>query len=86
MVSRASPISLAETKELVAGYSLIQVNSLQEAIDWVKRWPSLDGNGELTVEIRQVFETEDFGAELPPELREREERLRAQVAEQQKKG
>jgi hypothetical protein len=76
----------AETKELVAGYALIQVNSLQEAIDWVKRWPPLDGNGELALEIRQVFEAEDFGAELTPELREREERLRAQVAEQQKKG
>jgi hypothetical protein len=76
----------AETKELVAGYSLIQVASLQEAIEWAKRWPPLDANGELELEIRQLFEAEDFGAEFTPELREQEDRLRAQVAEQQKQG
>ena len=69
----------AETKELIAGYCLIQVKSKQEAIEWVKRWPALDGNGEAVIEIRQVFEAEDFGPEFTPELREAEERLREQV-------
>jgi len=69
----------AETKELIAGYCLIQVKSKQEAIDWVKRWPALDGNGEAVIEIRQLFEAEDFGPEFTPELREAEERLREQV-------
>jgi hypothetical protein len=68
----------AETKELVAGFWLWKCASLQEAIDWAKRCPNpTDEGGEL--EIRQVFEAEDFGAELTPELREQEERLRAQV-------
>jgi hypothetical protein len=75
----------AETKELIAGYSMIQVNSRDEAIEWAKRWPALDGDGDVELEIRQVFEAEDFGAEFTPELREQEERLRAQVAGQQKK-
>jgi hypothetical protein len=68
----------AETKELVAGFWLWKCASLQEAIDWAKRCPNpTDEGGEL--EIRQVFEAEDFGAELTPELREQEARLRAQV-------
>jgi len=68
----------AETKELVAGFWLWKCSSMQEAIDWAKRCPNpTDEGGEL--EIRQVFEAEDFGAELTPELREQEERLRAQV-------
>jgi len=67
-----------ETKELVAGFWLIQVKSKEEAIEWVKRCPNpMDGESEL--EIRQVFEAEDFGEELTPELREQEARLRAQV-------
>jgi hypothetical protein len=66
----------AETKELVAGYWIWQCKSLQEAIDWLKRAP-LEGT---EVEIRQIFEFEDFGAELTPELRKQEERLRAEVA------
>jgi len=74
----------AETKELIAGYSLIQVNSKEEAVEWARRWPALDGDGDVELEIRQVFEAEDFGAEFTPELREQEERLRAQVAERQK--
>jgi hypothetical protein len=69
----------AETKELIAGFWLIQVKSRDEAIEWVKRAPFQDGE----VEIRQVFETEEFGPALTPELREQEERLRAQVARQQ---
>ena len=68
----------AETKELIAGFWLWQVKSKHEAIEWVKRCPNphLEG-GEI--EIRQVFEAEDFGAEFTPELREQEERLRAQI-------
>jgi hypothetical protein len=50
-----------ETKELIAGYSIIQVKSKEEAIEWVKRWPSLDGGGNAEIEIRQMFELEDFG-------------------------
>ena len=68
----------AETKELVAGFWLIQVKSKEEAIEWVKRCPN-PMPGESEIEIRQVFETEDFGDELTPELREQEERLRAQA-------
>ena len=70
----------AETKELVAGYWLWKCKSLQEAIEWVKRCPNPTGE-EGEIEIRQVFEAEDFGAEFTPELREQEERLRAQIAE-----
>jgi hypothetical protein len=51
----------AEAKELVAGYSIIQVKSKQEAVDWVKRWPPLDGDGNVEIEIRQLYELEDFG-------------------------
>ncbi|MGH2840167.1 MAG: YciI family protein [Solirubrobacteraceae bacterium] len=69
-----------EAKEIVAGFWLIQVGSLDEAIEWVKRAP-FDGGTEI--EIRQVFEADDFGDELTPELREREERLRAAEAEAQ---
>ena len=67
----------AETKELIAGYWLWQVKSIEDAVQWLKRAP-FDGGTE--VEIRQVFEAEDFGAEFTPELRAQEERLRAQVA------
>src|SRR5437899_9704149 len=69
----------AETKELVAGFWLWQVKSKEEAIEWLKRAP-FDGGTEI--ELRQVFEAADFGAELTPELREQEERLRAQVEKQ----
>ena len=68
----------AETKELVAGYFLIQVPSKAEAIEWAKRWPPLDGEVEL--EIRAVFEEDDFGDEFTPEQREAEARMRAQLA------
>ena len=67
----------AETKELVAGFWLIQVKSQDEAIDWMQRAP-FDGGAEI--EIRQVFDAEDFGEALTPELREQEQRLRAQAA------
>ena len=72
-----------ETKELVAGFWIWEVGSLQEAIDWVKRCPN-PMPGESEIEIRQIFEAEDFGAELTPELREQEDRLRAQMEQQQK--
>ena len=68
-----------ETKELIAGFWLWEVSSLEEAIEWVKRCPNPMA-GESEIEIRQVFEAEDFGAEFTPELREQEARLRAQVA------
>src|SRR5919106_6805431 len=66
----------SETKELIAGFWLWQVRSMEEAVEWLKRAPFRDGE----VEIRQVFEAEDFGPALTPELREQEERLRAQAA------
>ena len=69
----------AETKELVAGFWIWQVKSKEEAIEWVKRCPN-PMPGESEIEIRQVFEAEDFGAEFTPELREQEERLRSQIA------
>jgi len=68
----------AETKELVAGYWVWQLNSLQEAIEWAKRIPNPD-NAEGEVEIRQIFEAEDFGEEFTPELRRKEESLRQKV-------
>jgi hypothetical protein len=69
----------AEVKELIAGFWLIDVKSKEEAIEWVKRIPNPTGE-ESEIEIRQVFEAEDFGAEFTPELREQEERQRARVA------
>src|SRR5438128_5478754 len=67
---------VTETKELIAGFWLWQVRSMEEAVEWLKRSPF---GGGAEVEIRQVFEAEDFGAQLTPELKEREERLRQQV-------
>ena len=72
----------AETKELIAGFWLWQVKSKEEAIEWVKRCPN-PHNTETEIEIRQVFEAEDFGAEFTPELREQEQRLRAQTGNKQ---
>ena len=72
----------AETKELIAGFWLWRCKSKEEAIEWVKRCPN-PMPGESEIEIRQVFEAEDFGAEFTPELREQEERLRAQAAGKQ---
>ncbi len=68
----------AETRELIAGYWLFQTASLQETIDWIKRCPQ-SAIGDSEIEIRQIFEAEDFGAEFTPELREQEDRLRAQL-------
>ena len=69
-----------ETKELIAGFWLWQVRSMEEAVEWVKRCPN-PFHGESEIEIRQVFEAEDFGAEFTPELRDHEERLRGRLAD-----
>ena len=69
----------SKTQELVAGFWLIQVKSKEEAIEWVKRMPNPDGD-DFEVEIRQVFEAEDFGAAFTAEAREQEKRLRAELA------
>jgi len=75
----------AETKELLAGYCIIQVKSREEAIDWVKRWPALDDDGTLELEVRQFFEADDFGPEFTPEMREHEDRLRVAAENNAKK-
>ncbi|MDP9205239.1 MAG: YciI family protein [Gemmatimonadota bacterium] len=75
----------SETKELIAGFWLFQVKSLEEAIEWVKRSPNPFPGADSEVEIRQVFEADDFGAEFTPELRAQEERLGKQMAENAKR-
>ena len=72
----------AETRELIAGFWIWKVNSFEEAVEWVKRIPydSETAQSDTEVEIRQIFEAEDFGAEFTPELREQEDRVRAQAA------
>lgn len=70
-----------EAKELIAGFWLWQVDSMEQAVEWARRCPAPDDGPGGQLEIRQVFETEDFGDEMTPELREQEERLRRQVAE-----
>ena len=74
-----------ETKELIAGYWLWKASSMQEAVDWVKRCPN-PMEGDSDIEIRPVFEAEDFGAEFTPELREQEERIRAQAEKAARKS
>ncbi len=69
-----------ETKELIAGISMFQAGSKEEVIEWIKRWPPVNGDGEVEIEIRPLYEDEDFGPEFPPEFREVEERARAQAA------
>ena len=76
----------AETKELIAGFWLLQCKSMDEAVEWVKRCPDPMPGEESEIEIRQVFEAEDFGAEFTPELRAQEERQRAESARLAKKG
>jgi hypothetical protein len=71
----------AETKELVAGFWIWQVKSIEEAVEWVKRMPNPSGESG-TVEIRPIFDAEDFGKELTPELRAKEEQLRAEISRQ----
>jgi hypothetical protein len=72
----------AETKELIAGFWIWKVSSKEEAIEWLKRCPNPSGE-ESEVEIRQIFEAEDFGADFTPELREQEDRLRSKIADKQ---
>ncbi|HEX4805738.1 MAG TPA: YciI family protein [Conexibacter sp.] len=72
----------AETKELIAGFWILQTKTLQECVEWIKRAPN-PFPGESEIEIRQVFEAEDFGEEFTPELREREARLREQIGDAQ---
>ena len=74
----------AETKELVAGFWIWQVKSMEEAIEWVRRCPAPMPGEESEIEIRPVFDPEDFGKEFTPELRAQEERLRAEVERQRK--
>jgi hypothetical protein len=74
----------AETKELVAGYWIWQVGSMEEALDWVRRCPDPMPGEEAEIEIRPLFEADDFGEEFTPELRAQEERLRAEIERQQK--
>ena len=71
----------AETKELIAGFWLIQAKSKEEAIEWMKRCPNPHPGQESEIEIRQIFEAEDFGPEFTPELREAEERMRTEIAD-----
>ncbi|WP_141593703.1 YciI family protein [Myxococcus sp. AB056] len=74
----------AETKELIAGYWIWQVKSMEEAVEWARRCPPPMPGEESELEIRPVFEAEDFGAEFTPELRAREEKLRAELEQKQK--
>jgi hypothetical protein len=74
----------AETKELIAGFWLWQVKSMEEAVEWVRRCPDPMPGEEAVIEIRPVFEADDFGQELTPELRAQDDRLRAEVERQQK--
>ena len=73
----------SETKELIAGYMLIQADSKEEAIEWAKRWPALDLEQNVELEIRQLFEEDDFGDEFTPELRKQEAEMRAKAAARQ---
>jgi hypothetical protein len=86
--SKGKPIvtdgPFAEAKEVIAGFTMIQVASRQEALEWAGRWPPLDGNGEVELELRQVFEADDFGTEFAPELRQQEARLRARSEQRAK--
>ena len=70
----------AEAKELVAGFTLINAASLEEAIEWAKRWPVEDGNGNVQLEIRELYEADDFGDEFTDEIRQQEELLRSRTA------
>jgi hypothetical protein len=72
----------AEAKELVAGYSIWNVSSREEALEWLKRWPAEDADGEVELELRQLIEPEDFGEEFTSAIREHEERLRTRPGAQ----
>jgi hypothetical protein len=70
-----------EAKELIAGFTMVQAKSKEEVIEWAKRWPPIDGNGNVELEIRQVYEAADFGEQALPEIQKQEERLRARSEE-----
>jgi hypothetical protein len=70
----------AETKELIAGYSIIQVSSREEALEWVKRWPAEDADGRARLEVRQLIEPEDFGEAFTADMQRHEELMRQQAA------
>lgn len=76
----------AEAKELIAGFTMIDVSSKEEAIEWLKKWPRSSFDGEFTLTLRQVFAEEDFGDEFTPELREREARMREEAARSAAQG
>jgi hypothetical protein len=84
--TKAAPVVIdgpfAETKELIAGFWLWKVNSLDEAVEWIKRCPAPEEGPDGEIEIRQVFEAEDFGEEFTPAMREEEDRLREQIEKQ----
>ena len=71
----------AESKELVAGYTIIQVGTREEALEWVKRWPVEDGEGEVELELRELYEAEDFGDEFTPDIRRQEALLREKAGQ-----
>ncbi len=73
----------SETKELIGGYLLIRASSKEEAIAWAKRWPALDLEQNVELEIRPLFEEDDFGDEFTPELRKQQAEMRAKAAERQ---
>jgi hypothetical protein len=72
----------AEAKELIAGYTIIQVASREEALAWVKKWPVEDGDGEVELELRELYEAEDFGDEFTPQIERQEAMLRQQASPQ----
>jgi hypothetical protein len=76
----------AEAKEVIAGFTMIEVASKEEALEWIKKWPHTPEDGEYDLELRQVFAPEDFGEEFTPELREREERMRAEAERNAARG
>ncbi len=75
----------AESKELIAGFTLIEVGSYEEALEWVRQWPPLDGHGNVELELRQVFTADDFGEAFTPELREREDAMRMTTESQKQR-
>ena len=76
----------AEAKELIAGYTLIQVRDRAEALEWVRRWPAIDGHGHVQLELRRLYEADDFGPEFTPEIRKQEGLLREQADKNAKGG
>jgi len=76
----------AEAKELIAGFTMIQVRDKAEALEWVRRWPAIDGHGNVQLELRRLYEADDFGDEFTPEIRKQEELLRGQADKNAKGG